>query len=264
MSWSSRHRTTLVRYKMSTTPSSICIWPAKTNRIALIYMLVSSKVSWRHTKHFKITSTISILEMWMSLSKLSMILVQTSSAKSLWTTFWTSFQEIWRAITATYFSTCMRVLLTFNNLSTRDGEIRWLEFQHTQLMLHWLRSQFILVSKLCQILMSIPLGLISKATISGSYRVLSIELSISTKLPKRMPFGMPKETSICLSLTTLLLRLWIKNWLLICRMTILTKLSLLTVGWSMSITQQQVPQATLGDAITALSHTTTRFLTQSL
>jgi hypothetical protein len=32
----------------------------------------------------------------------------------------------------------------------------------------------------------------------------------------------------------------------------------------MSITQQQVPQATLGDAITALSHKTTRFLTQSL
>jgi hypothetical protein len=75
---------------------------------------------------------------------------------------------------------------------------------------------------------------------------------------------MPKETSICLSLTTLLLRLWIKNWLLICRMTILTKLSLLTVGWSMSITQQQVPQATLGGALTALSPTTTRFLTQSL
>ncbi len=137
MNWSSRHRITSVRFRTSTTHSSICIWLAKTNWLALIYMLVSSKLSWMHTRHCRITSTISILEMSRYWNKLFMMLAPTANAKIHWITFWTFFLVTWRITTVTFCFTCMRALWIFNNLSTRDGRTKWQEFRPMQSMWPW-------------------------------------------------------------------------------------------------------------------------------
>lgn len=125
----------------------------------------------------------------------------------------------------------------------------------------WLHLLFILESNKCQILKSIRPGLISRVTISDNSRASLTELSILTRQPRRMQFGMPKEISICSSLGISLIRHLTRSWLLTCLTIISLKSFLLIVGWSMCTIQHKVLQATLGDVQIALSLTTTRFLT---
>ena len=132
MSRSSPHRITSAKSRMSTTPSSICIWPAKTKELVLLYTLGSSKASWKHTKHCRTTSTISILEMLRSLSKRFMMHALTARVRTLSTTSWTSYQETWKTTTVTCCSICTKEHLTNWHHSIRVGEIKWLEFPHTQ------------------------------------------------------------------------------------------------------------------------------------
>lgn len=138
MSRSSPLRATSPKFRMNTTHSSISIWLAKTNMRALLSTLVSSKQSWKHTKHCKIISTINILVMLKFSSKHFTMHVPMECVKTLSTTFWTSYPGTWKKTTVTYYSICTKEHSISKLPSTRDGEIKWLEFPHMQWTWHWL------------------------------------------------------------------------------------------------------------------------------